>query len=45
MYPFRLIMWLITRNKYVRQIFSVMDAIFYEQILKPSIGLASRVGG
>jgi reductive dehalogenase len=34
-FPHRLIVWLITRNKYARRIFSVMDDIFYGRISKP----------
>ncbi|MBW2249780.1 MAG: reductive dehalogenase [Deltaproteobacteria bacterium] len=34
-FPHRLIVWLITRNKYVRRLFSVMDDIFYGQISIP----------
>jgi reductive dehalogenase len=34
-FPHRLIVWLITRNKYVRRIFSVMDDIFYGRISIP----------
>lgn len=34
-FPHRLIVWMITRNKYARRIFSVMDDIFYGRKPKP----------
>lgn len=37
-FPHRLIVWLITRNKYARRIFSVMDDIFYGRNPKPNAG-------
>ena len=37
-FPHRLIVWLITRNKYARRIFSVMDDIFYGRNPKPNLG-------
>ena len=36
-FPHRLIVWLITRNKYARRIFSVMDDIFYGRNPKPNV--------
>jgi reductive dehalogenase len=38
-FPHRLIVWLISRNKYVRRIFSVMDDIFYGRNPKPKVAL------
>lgn len=37
-FPHRLIVWMITRNKYARRIFSVMDDIFYGKKPKPKVG-------
>ena len=37
-FPHRLIVWLITRNRYVRRVFSVMDDIFYGRNPKPNVG-------
>lgn len=36
-FPHRLIVWLITRNKYSRRIFSIMDDIFYGRKPKPKL--------
>jgi reductive dehalogenase len=36
-FPHRLIVWLISRNKYARRIFSVMDDIFYGRHPKPNV--------